>query len=108
MKAFAKTTDGAVYGNVVSFSTKPMTYTNNFNPLLPYGTVSDIDGNSYKTIQIGVQVWMAENLKTTRLNDGSVIPLVPDIDSWNHLLTPGYCWYENDEAILRKFIWCFL
>jgi uncharacterized protein (TIGR02145 family) len=98
MRAFAKTTDGAVYGKVVSFSTKPMTYKKSFNPLLSYGAVSDIDGNSYKTIQIGAQLWMAENLKTTRLNDGSAISLVPDIDSWNHLLTPGYCWYENDEA----------
>ena len=36
-----------------------------FNPDLTYGSVADIDGNIYKTIQIGTQIWMAENLKTT-------------------------------------------
>ena len=36
-----------------------------FNPDLTYGSVSDIEGNVYKTIQIGSQIWMAENLKTT-------------------------------------------
>jgi uncharacterized protein (TIGR02145 family) len=66
-----------------------------FNPNLTYDSVTDIDGNVYKTIQIGSQTWMAENLKTTKLNDGSRIPLITD--SWYYVETPCYSWYNNDS-----------
>ena len=59
--------------------------------------VKDIDGNVYHTVRIGHQVWMAENLKTTRYNDGAEIPLVEDIDSWSVLTEPGFCFYNNDS-----------
>ena len=61
-------------------------------------TVTDFDGNVYNTITIGTQVWMAENLKTTHYNDGTVIPLVTDNGSWVSLSTPGYCWYNDSVA----------
>jgi len=59
-------------------------------------TVKDGDGNIYMTINIGKQTWIAENLKTTRYNDGKEIPLVTDAKKWEALKTPGFCWYNND------------
>jgi uncharacterized protein (TIGR02145 family) len=55
--------------------------------------VKDADGNIYHTVKIGTQVWMVENLKTTKYNDGSSIPY---IKSWSNNNIPGYCWYNND------------
>jgi len=64
--------------------------------------VSDIEGNSYKTVNIGTQVWMAENLKTTKYNDGTAIPMVTLEASWQALLSPGFCWYNNDAATYKN------
>ena len=65
------------------------------------GTVSDIDGNTYKTVTIGTQTWMAENLRVARYKNGTEIPLVTDETDWAALSTPGYCWYNNDEATYK-------
>ena len=45
---------------------------------------------------------MAENLKTTQYNDGTDIPLVTEVTEWINLNTPGYCWYDNDEATYKE------
>ncbi|MFC0876474.1 FG-GAP-like repeat-containing protein [Saccharicrinis sp. FJH2] len=63
--------------------------------------VTDINGNTYNTVTIGTQVWMKENLKTTRYNDGSQIPKVTDNNEWYGLTSPAYCWYDNDSATYR-------
>lgn len=60
--------------------------------------VQDADGNHYPAVIIGEQCWMAENLKTTKYNDGTAIPLVTDQTAWSNLTTSGYCWYNNDAA----------
>ena len=60
--------------------------------------LADIDGNVYDTVVMGTQIWMAENLRTTRLNDGTEIPLVESDTAWSNLGSPGYCWYGNYEA----------
>ncbi|MFH0841384.1 MAG: FISUMP domain-containing protein [Bacteroidota bacterium] len=64
------------------------------------GQVKDIDGNVYKTVTLGKQEWMAENLKTTRYNDGEMIPLVTDSVTWQNY-EPAFCWYNNDEAVFK-------
>jgi uncharacterized protein (TIGR02145 family) len=61
-------------------------------------SVTDIDGNVYPIVQIGDQVWMAENLKTTTYNDGTPIELVENNADWSNNTTGAYCWYNNNEA----------
>ena len=58
--------------------------------------VIDADHNLYPVVKIGTQVWLRENLKTTKYNDGTPILYVPDNTEWGGLTTPGYCWYNND------------
>jgi uncharacterized protein (TIGR02145 family)/uncharacterized repeat protein (TIGR02059 family) len=65
------------------------------------GTVNDNDGNVYNTIVIGTQEWLRENLRTSKYNDGSSIPLVTDNTAWSNLITPGYCWSNNDAATYK-------
>jgi uncharacterized protein (TIGR02145 family) len=58
-------------------------------------TVTDIDGNIYHTVNIGTQVWMVENLKTTHYRDGSAIPNITADTTWIHLTTGAYCDFGN-------------
>lgn len=57
---------------------------------------TDGDVNNYPIVKICNQVWMAENLKTTKYNNGTSIPYVTDNPEWANLATPAYCWWEND------------
>jgi uncharacterized protein (TIGR02145 family) len=59
--------------------------------------ITDIDGNQYNTIAIGNQVWMKENLRTSRFADGTAIPLTIDNKQWCRLTSGGFCWYNNDS-----------
>jgi len=63
--------------------------------------IKDADGNLYTSVIIGLQEWLVENLKTTRLNDGTDIPLVTDNTEWQQLTTAGYCYYNNDETTYK-------
>jgi uncharacterized protein (TIGR02145 family) len=63
--------------------------------------IVDIDGNVYHAVTIGAQVWMVENLKTTRYTDGTPISFAKDDASWGAFSTAnasGYCWYSHDSA----------
>jgi uncharacterized protein (TIGR02145 family) len=89
VRAYATNAVGTSYGSETGFMTQ-----------VP-ATVTDIDGNVYHIITLGTQVWMIENLKTTRFNDGSSIPLVTDPNAWGNLTNAGYCWFNNDEATYK-------
>ena len=66
-------------------------------------TVTDIEGNSYKFVKIGTQFWMAENLKTAKYNDGTVIPNITDNAQWSGLTTGAWCYYDNNVANNAKY-----
>ncbi len=83
VRAYATSVNGTGYGSDMIFTTLPT-------------TITDIDGNVYHAVSIGTQVWMVENLKTTRYNDGTYIPLVTDDDIWISLTSDAYCWSNND------------
>lgn len=63
----------------------------------PPGPVSDFEGNTYKTIKAGTQIWMAENLRSAKFNDGTDISPIPGSAQWKDIIAPGYCWYDNDS-----------
>ena len=84
-RAYATNSFGTSYGEQYHFITP----------------VADVDGNVYQTVKIGTQVWMAENLKTTKYNDDSAIPNVTDATEWTGMTTPAYCWANNDEVTYK-------
>jgi hypothetical protein len=88
VRAYADNGIIIIYGNEVSFTAG-------------HGRINDIEGNTYHSVEIGNQVWMVENLKTTKYNDGTSIPLVNNGLTWKSLTTPAYCRYNND-AINNK------
>lgn len=67
--------------------------------------VTDADGNGYYSVTIGTQVWLTQDLKTTKYNDGTSIPNVTDATAWGSLVTGAYCNYNNsnDENLIRTY-----
>jgi len=65
---------------------------------LEKGTVVDVDSNVYKTVVIGKYIWMADNLKTTKFNNGTEIPFVTGSSNWSVLNDAAYCWYDDDKG----------
>jgi uncharacterized protein (TIGR02145 family) len=84
LRAYATNAIGTAYSEQLSLTT----------------VLADIDGNVYTTVTIGTQVWMVENLKTTKYRNGDPIPNVPDGTdyAWYNLTTGAYCWMNNNAA----------
>jgi uncharacterized protein (TIGR02145 family) len=85
VRAYAMNASGISYGNQRNFFTED-------------ARIFDVDGNEYAIVPIGSQIWMAENLRTTKYNDGESIPMVTDDVDWSSIIEPAYCWYENDKV----------
>jgi len=85
VQAYATNSVATAYGGITTFATTDS-----------MGAMADIDGNSYRTVKIGSQWWMAENLKVTHYRDGSVLPNVLDLSTWYNLTTGAYCNHGND------------
>lgn len=97
VRAFATNLTTTTYGEEKTFTTPSADVSILFKPGITYGEVSDIDGNKYKTIQVGSKTWMAENLRTTKFSNGEAISNITDNAEWTGLTSPGYCWFFNDR-----------
>jgi uncharacterized protein (TIGR02145 family) len=70
---------------------------------IPGPNITDAENNTYKTVTIGTQQWMAENLKVTKYNDGTAIPNITDNTQWSELSTGAWSYYNNDAANNAKY-----
>ncbi|MFC2100641.1 FISUMP domain-containing protein [Bacteroidota bacterium] len=60
--------------------------------------IDSLKGYVYKTVKIGNQEWLAENLRTSVYNNGTPIDKVLNDTIWSNLSTGAYCWYNNDSV----------
>ena len=67
------------------------------------GTVIDVDENVYQTVKIGNQVWMAENLRVTRYNDGALISLDTSSTIWANATSPKYCFFSTNSGNIKNY-----
>ena len=74
------------------------------NPTSGYGpNITDAEGNTYKTVTIGTQTWMAENLKVSKYSDGTTISNITVNTQWSNLTTGAWSYYKNDVANNAKY-----
>jgi uncharacterized protein (TIGR02145 family) len=68
------------------------------NPNLTYGSMTDQEGNVYKTIVIGTQEWMAENLNTSIYRNGDAIPTNLNNTAWQNTISGAWAYYNNSAG----------
>ncbi len=83
VRAYATNNVGTAYGGQISFKSS---------------SVTDYDGNVYRLIQIGSQLWIGENLKVSHYLDGTSIPHVQSNTDWSTSTYGSYCFYSNDPS----------
>ena len=64
--------------------------------------ITDVNGNIYHSVTLGSQVWMVENLKATRYNDGTDLDNITNQASWASAYASSYCWYDNDMKTYKE------
>lgn len=97
-KAYAENAEGISYGEELNFTTME-------NFFMEGEPVSDIDGNTYRTVQYENEgmTWMAENLKTTRYRNGDSISYIADVAIWEERTEGAFCYYENDISYVDAY-----
>ena len=80
-----------------------MSLSTGVNSLVQTGKVTGIDGNNYKTVKIGNQWWIAENLNVDHYRNGDPVTQVQDPEKWANLTTGAWCYYDNDPANGNKY-----
>ena len=70
---------------------------------IPGPNITDAENNTYKTVYIGTQQWMAENLKVSKYSDGTTIPNITDNTQWQNNTTGAWSYYNNDAANNAKY-----
>jgi uncharacterized protein (TIGR02145 family) len=86
VRAYAINSVGIVYGNELFFKTQQVK------------TVADIEGNIYQYMTIGTQIWMTENLRTTKYRNGDPIPTGLGDAAWTATVSGAYTVYNNDNS----------
>jgi uncharacterized protein (TIGR02145 family) len=102
VRAYATNSAGTAYGEQREFTTASSGGGGSGGGI-PGNGVTDIDGNRYRTVIIGNQEWMAENLKVKRYRNGDLIPNTPDGTTWNRLSTGSWVYYNNDSSNMSLF-----
>lgn len=83
IRAYATNKNGTGYGSTMAISTEP------------FGMVTDVDGNQYRTLVLGNQEWMYENLKVRKYQNGESILHIMNDSEWINQTIGAYCNYDN-------------
>jgi uncharacterized protein (TIGR02145 family) len=86
VRAFASNEVGTAYSNQIKLTTNTAST-----------TISDIEGNTYNTINIGNQIWMTSNLSTSRFRNGVYIPYILNSTQWATTKSPALSFYNHDN-----------